>query len=125
MKGLIPDSAAFVFVNGCSDLKPYKRRREVYRGVTLHTVRELAKQLGLVGRASNMGDNLLFTERNLDLRNRDSFLKPYISFATPKNTDSEVSIMEVWYSPEPCTQEEADKYFQSKTSTEAREKSLG
>lgn len=115
MKKLTPTFVGYVFFNGHTDQKPYKRLRTIYEGLLSSEARELAKNMGLVGRSLNTGTNLLFTERNLDLMADGAHLKPYVSFATSESTDSGITSTEVWGAPEECTQEEADKYFEMRS----------
>jgi len=121
MRKLIPDAASFVFSNGCSDLSPHKRKREIYRGVSVPEVKKMAADMGLVGRELNMGNNILFTVQGVDLTKSGCHLGAYISYSSWKSTDSGESVMEVWYDPEPCSQEEADSYFNQRTSFETKE----
>lgn len=120
MLNLIPDTVGFVFINGCSDLPSYKRRREIYIGVDVRQVKQIAKDMGLVGRAMNTGDKALYTEAGLDLQERGQHMKPYVSYAYKSTTSCASNVMEIWYAPEPCTDAEADNYYLSKTSLECK-----
>lgn len=118
-------SDEYVYSRGCSDKTPYKRRRQIFKNVRVEDCRALAAEKGLVARAMNLGENLLYTQSGLDLEDPTSHLLPFISFVGRNflcdGDERTPSVMEVWGAPEPCTQEEADRYFVERALVECRE----